>query len=194
VLITLKGLRWCPKCQCGGEQGNLVWAMSYCGCIGYEVLLPANQLGGLKNVWDLRDYGLCEPWVNRESTVRRSSQASTTTNFLSWTLSTYSSRQSPSMAEWSVKAQCQYLLPSRTELKANILGQVAHHRALSIRQLSVLAFFRRISSPADTRLRSASHEDFCNRHTLKTSTCDSHSIPPPRYPQIPQSFVSEIRS
>ncbi|KIK07754.1 hypothetical protein K443DRAFT_149856 [Laccaria amethystina LaAM-08-1] len=45
--------------------------------------------------------------------------------------------------------------------------QVGHQRALSIRQLSVLPFFRRISSPADTRLRSVSHEDFCNRHTLK---------------------------
>jgi len=32
-----------------------VWVM------GYEVLFPENQLGELKNVWDLREYGLCEP-------------------------------------------------------------------------------------------------------------------------------------
>jgi len=31
--------------------------------MGYELLFPANQLGGLKNVWDLREYGLCEPGV-----------------------------------------------------------------------------------------------------------------------------------
>jgi len=43
--------------------------MGYCGCMGYEVIFPANQLGGLKNVWDLREYVLCEPWVTRESTV-----------------------------------------------------------------------------------------------------------------------------
>jgi len=24
VFITLKGFRWCPKCQCGGEQGNFL--------------------------------------------------------------------------------------------------------------------------------------------------------------------------
>jgi len=43
--------------------------MGYCGCMGYEALFPANQLGGLKNVWYLREYGVCEPWVTRESTV-----------------------------------------------------------------------------------------------------------------------------
>ena len=43
--------------------------MGYCGCMGYEALFPANQLGGLKNVWNLREYGVCEPWVMRESTV-----------------------------------------------------------------------------------------------------------------------------
>ena len=46
-----------------------VWVMGYCGCMGYEALFPANQLGGLKNVWNLRQYGVCEPWVTRESTV-----------------------------------------------------------------------------------------------------------------------------
>ena len=43
--------------------------MGYCGCMGYEALFPANQLSGLKNVWNLREYGVCEPWVMRESTV-----------------------------------------------------------------------------------------------------------------------------
>ena len=43
--------------------------MGYCGCMGYEAFFPANQLGGLKNLWDLREYGVCEPWVMRESTV-----------------------------------------------------------------------------------------------------------------------------
>ena len=42
--------------------------MGYRGCMGYEVF-PANQFGGLKNVWNLREYGVCEPWVTRESTV-----------------------------------------------------------------------------------------------------------------------------
>jgi len=43
--------------------------MGYRGCMGYEALFPANQLGGLKKVWNLREYGVCEPWVMRESTV-----------------------------------------------------------------------------------------------------------------------------
>ena len=43
--------------------------MGYHGCMGYEALFPANQLGGLKKVWNLREYGVCEPWVTRESTV-----------------------------------------------------------------------------------------------------------------------------
>ena len=48
--------------------------MGYCGCMGYEAVFPANQLGGLKNVWNLREYGVCEPWVTRESTVVRKLQ------------------------------------------------------------------------------------------------------------------------
>ena len=50
--------------------------MGYCGCMGYEALFPANQLGGLKNVWNLREYGVCEPWVTRESTVVTTSRPS----------------------------------------------------------------------------------------------------------------------
>ena len=37
--------------------------MGYCGCMGYEVFFPANQLGGVKKLRDLREYGVCEPWV-----------------------------------------------------------------------------------------------------------------------------------
>ena len=52
-----------------GFASKGVWVMSYRGCMGYEALFPANQLGGLKKVWNLREYGVCEPWVMRESTV-----------------------------------------------------------------------------------------------------------------------------
>ena len=43
--------------------------MGYCSCMGYEVFFPANQLSGLKNLWDSREYGVCEPWGMRELTV-----------------------------------------------------------------------------------------------------------------------------
>ena len=56
--------------------------MGYCGCMGYEAVFPANQLGGLKNVWNLREYGVCEPWVTRESTVLRYSSAPINPAFL----------------------------------------------------------------------------------------------------------------
>jgi hypothetical protein len=52
-----------------GFSARGVWVTGYCGCMGYGVLFPANQLGGLKNLWDLRDYGLSQPWVKRELTV-----------------------------------------------------------------------------------------------------------------------------
>ena len=45
------------------------YGLGYCGCMGYEVLFPENQLGGLKTLWDLRQYRVCEPWVMKESTV-----------------------------------------------------------------------------------------------------------------------------
>ena len=45
------------------------WVMGYCGCKGYEVFFPVNQPGGLKNLWDLRESGVCEPWIKRESIV-----------------------------------------------------------------------------------------------------------------------------
>ena len=44
-----------------GFASRGVWVMGYCGCMGYEAFFPANQLGGLKNLWDLqavtRTYG-----------------------------------------------------------------------------------------------------------------------------------------
>ena len=52
-----------------GFASKGVWVMGYRGCMGYGALFPANQLGGLKKVWNLREYGVREPWVTRESTV-----------------------------------------------------------------------------------------------------------------------------
>ncbi|KIJ92878.1 hypothetical protein K443DRAFT_39123, partial [Laccaria amethystina LaAM-08-1] len=52
-----------------GFSSKGVWVMGYCGCMGYKALFPVNQLGGLKNIWNLREYGVSEPWVTRESTV-----------------------------------------------------------------------------------------------------------------------------
>jgi hypothetical protein len=46
--------------------------MDYRGCMGYGMHFPANQLGGLKKVWDFREYGLSRLWITRESTVGRS--------------------------------------------------------------------------------------------------------------------------
>ena len=44
------------------------------GSMGYEFKSPAYQLGGSKNVWVTREYGLLLSglWVMRESTVYRS--------------------------------------------------------------------------------------------------------------------------
>ena len=46
-----------------------VWFMGYCGCMGYVTHFPMNQLGGPKNVWGIREYGLSELLVIRELTV-----------------------------------------------------------------------------------------------------------------------------
>jgi hypothetical protein len=43
--------------------------MGYCGCMGYGMYFPANQLGGPKKLWGIREYGLSGLWVTRESTV-----------------------------------------------------------------------------------------------------------------------------
>lgn len=46
-----------------------VWLMGYCGCMGCGMHFPANQVGGLKKVWGIGEYGLPRLWVMRESTV-----------------------------------------------------------------------------------------------------------------------------
>ena len=46
-----------------------VWIMDYCGFMGYGIRFSANQLGGPKKVWGIREYGLLELWVKRELTV-----------------------------------------------------------------------------------------------------------------------------
>ena len=46
-----------------------VWIMDYCGFMGYGTHFSANQLGGPKKVWGIREYGLLELWVKRELTV-----------------------------------------------------------------------------------------------------------------------------
>ena len=37
--------------------------------MGFLHTYPAYQVGNRKNIWDLREYGLSEVWVKRESTV-----------------------------------------------------------------------------------------------------------------------------
>jgi len=39
------------------------------GSMSYGLKSPAYQLGGSKNVWVIREYGLSGLWVMRESTV-----------------------------------------------------------------------------------------------------------------------------
>ena len=46
-----------------------VWVMGYRGCMGYGLDFSANQLGGPKKLWGIREYGLPRLWVKRESTV-----------------------------------------------------------------------------------------------------------------------------
>ena len=46
-----------------------VWIMDYCGFMGYGIHFSANQLGGPKKVWGIREYRLLELWVKRELTV-----------------------------------------------------------------------------------------------------------------------------
>ena len=43
--------------------------MGYCGCMGYGMHFSANQLGGPKKICVIREYGLSELCVMRESTV-----------------------------------------------------------------------------------------------------------------------------
>ncbi|KAF8953544.1 hypothetical protein BDZ97DRAFT_1712975 [Flammula alnicola] len=46
-----------------------VWIMGYRGLMGYGLKIPAHRLGGPKNLWDIRGYGLSQAWVMRGSTV-----------------------------------------------------------------------------------------------------------------------------
>ena len=46
-----------------------VWIMDYYGFMGYGIHFSANQLGGPKKVWGIREYRLLELWVKRELTV-----------------------------------------------------------------------------------------------------------------------------
>jgi hypothetical protein len=43
--------------------------MGYQRVMGYGSKSPAYQLGGLKNLWGIREYGLSGLWVKRASTV-----------------------------------------------------------------------------------------------------------------------------
>ena len=53
-----------------GFLPKMVWIMGYCGFMGYGMTFSANQLGGLKKLWGIREYGLSERlWDKRESTV-----------------------------------------------------------------------------------------------------------------------------
>jgi hypothetical protein len=55
--------------KCMGFASKNVWVMGYQGVMGYGFKSPAYQLGGSKNVWVTREYGLSGLWVMRESTV-----------------------------------------------------------------------------------------------------------------------------
>ena len=46
-----------------------VWVMYYYRVMGYDMHFPANQLGGPKKVWTIREYGLSQVWVKAETTV-----------------------------------------------------------------------------------------------------------------------------
>jgi len=43
--------------------------MYYYRVMGYDMHFPANQLGGPKKVWTIREYGLSQVWVKAETTV-----------------------------------------------------------------------------------------------------------------------------
>ena len=45
----------------------------FCSCMGYGICFSANELGGLKNVWGIREYVLSELWVMRKLTVFKQS-------------------------------------------------------------------------------------------------------------------------
>jgi len=47
----------------------VLWVMGYEGIMGYGPNFPTNQVGNLKKLWVIREYGLWELWVRRELTV-----------------------------------------------------------------------------------------------------------------------------
>jgi hypothetical protein len=47
----------------------MLWIMGYRDGMGYGPEIPANQVGGSKNLWVVIDYGLSGLWVRRELTV-----------------------------------------------------------------------------------------------------------------------------
>jgi len=56
-------------CMGFGSWG--VWSIGFRSCMGYGLGFPTYQVGNKKNLWDIREYGLSELWIKRESTVIR---------------------------------------------------------------------------------------------------------------------------
>jgi hypothetical protein len=52
-----------------GFASKKVWVMGYQRVMGYGSQIPAYQLGGLKILWVMGEYGLSGLWVKRESTL-----------------------------------------------------------------------------------------------------------------------------
>ena len=52
-----------------GFSHEKVWGIGYERGMGYGTHLPANGIGGTKNLWGIGSYGLGEVWVKGESTV-----------------------------------------------------------------------------------------------------------------------------
>jgi hypothetical protein len=46
-----------------------LWVMGYQRVMGYGFQSTAYQLGGLKILWGMGEYGLSGLWVKRESTI-----------------------------------------------------------------------------------------------------------------------------
>src|SRR6266436_9764972 len=52
-----------------GFAPKKLWSMGYYRVMAYELKIPAYQLGNLKILWVIREYGLSGVWVRRGSTV-----------------------------------------------------------------------------------------------------------------------------
>ena len=55
-----------------GFTSQRVWSTGYCGPMGYGTEISAHRVGGHEKLWDIRDYGLSEVWVERGSTIFQS--------------------------------------------------------------------------------------------------------------------------